>query len=133
MGRYNWDWIKLHPWSLLSRLLLMLAFGPLLELLLILWSYQLNHQGAQSLWPSLKCCDLLLKLIRSLFFACTSAVSASWLWMRTSDHFWLRPNDLLLKRHSVRLRLETMDAKWCMLCLCKNKHEFFYLSKKLSK
>ena len=32
----HWDWVKLHPWSLLLRLLLMLAFGPLLELRLIL-------------------------------------------------------------------------------------------------
>ncbi|KEH40974.1 hypothetical protein MTR_1g040280 [Medicago truncatula] len=31
----HWDWVKLHPWSLLLRLLLMLAFGPLLELQLI--------------------------------------------------------------------------------------------------
>ena len=37
---HHWDWVKLHLWSLLSRLLLMLAFVPLLELRLILRSYQ---------------------------------------------------------------------------------------------
>ncbi|KEH29920.1 hypothetical protein MTR_4g056200 [Medicago truncatula] len=31
----HWDWVKLHPWSLLLRLQLMLAFEPLLELQLI--------------------------------------------------------------------------------------------------
>ena len=36
----HWDWVKLHPSSLFSRLLLMLAFESLLELRLILRSYQ---------------------------------------------------------------------------------------------
>jgi hypothetical protein len=88
----HWDWVKLH---LLSRLLLMLAFGPLLEL--------------RPLWLGLERCDLLSTL---LSFVCTSVVGASRLWKRTVGPLCETGWPFYGKEKFVRLGIETMK---CMM------------------
>jgi len=112
------QWIEM-----LSRLVYAQWMSLLLGILLDLWLILCNcHQRYHVAWLlSFRPKGWISCSILSIFpfCVCTSVVSASWLWMRMFDHFWLRPSDLLFKRHSVRLRLETMDAKWCMMLMQK--------------
>jgi len=133
----HWDWVKLHLWSLFSRLLLMLAFRSLLELQLILRSYQWSHQGTQPLKLALECCylftnarEFLVQTYMLFLFVCTSVVGASWLWTRTVRPL-LKRIDLLLRKTRCETQTWNYECKMMHDVYVKNGHILKDLSKYL--